>query len=970
MSSFSALICEGVAALSRCVSAGSRKGIAVTASGSFMQIPQRPKYSRFSLQSGTHGRNSRHLLPVIAAILLCTVIAIRAQTVDTIEPDPGLFGRNIHDLTFSSDVPLNRSHYDPYLGIKRGDVLTRTGVKKAIQSLYESGRFSRILVEVAPAGASVDVCFNVRHNYYFSKIMLEGDFDLKDRSLWELVSLPIGQRFSREKLEASRQDVLKFIQDRGFYRAQVGARIVPDEKLRQVDVVFEVHSGDLAVIKGIHIRGVPPESSAELLKQFGFQPGKAFDRSRLGARMETLKKYFLRRDYLAATAQLTESYEPEKNSVDLILDVAHYGKTRVVVEGFKIDKDQLRRLLPVLAGEGINPEILNEGLNNLKDYLESRGYAEADVRLHETVEDLGVRVFHYWVLPSKKFMVAYVRFRGNKVFTDQEMLAVLEIQPASPYSVTRLDDDVDVLKNLYRARGYLQASVIPLVEQGKEGKNIGIVYVCEEGPEAHLRSLEIKGNTAFATKALMSKINLAPGVFYSPSLVEQDRQALLAAYNDSGYLQAQVAVRVGQPDDQNSYSVVYEINEGTQSLVDRIFVLGNDITKPSLIAKQIKLKEEQPLSLGKLLQTQQALYGIGVFDQVRVAAQNADSTAPYRDVVVRLQESKRFTIRYGLGYQEREKLRGTLEFSDLNIFGFGRRADLRLRGSSIEQQAIFTLRKPQFHVIPVDSNFTFSALQKKDVSFDTRKINLAYQFSHPFGTHSWGMLRYSFKYVKVTSTSLPLSELGREDQPVNLSTFSAAFINDTRDDYLDPTKGFFSSTDFGYTPEFWGSNKYFSFFTQNSYYRKLPMSFQFASSLRFGAAHPLGGYPDIPISERYFAGGASSLRGFETDYAGPLDSVSNKPVGGNGLVVGSVEIRAPIFRFIHFAGFYDTGNVFRTVRDINLSGFSHTLGGGLRIKTPFGPLRADYGYNIDLSPDLRHRGLTPSHFFITIGPPF
>ncbi len=935
---------------------------------SHMGIPSRPSCRRFSLQSGC--RWIRHVLPLAALILLGMTTALCAQAPDPLEPDSALFGRVIRNLDISSDLPLDRSHYDPYLGIKPGDILTRTGVKKAIQSLYESGRFSRISADAFPAGASVDLCFRVHHNYYFNRFLLEGDFDLKDRSLWELVSLPIGQRFSRETLEASRQEVLKLLKDRGFYGARVGTRIIPDDQSRQVDTVFELHSGTLAVIRSIQFKGVTAGGSSALQKQLGFQPGRIFDRSRLGARMEGLRRYFIQEGYLAATARLVESYEPQKNTVDLMLEVADFGKMKVAVEGFKIEKDQLRRLLPVLSGEGINPDLLDEGLNNLKEYLESKGYAEADVRMTETVDESGVRVFRYSIFPSRKFTVAYIHFRGNKVFGDRELLEALEIQTASPYSVSRLDADVDVLQNLYRARGYLDASVVPLVEQGKDAKEIGIVYLCEEGSEAHLLSLDIKGNEALSTPKLLSRISLSPGSPYSPSMVEQDRQTILAAYNDLGYLQAQVVVHVGQPENHNSYPISIEISEGRQSLVDRVFVFGNDKTKASLISRQIKLKEEDPLSLGKLLQTQQSLYGIGVFDQVRVTAQNADSPAPYKDVVIRLQESKRFTIRYGLGYQEREKLRGTLEFSDLNIFGFGRRADIRLRGSSIEQQALFTLRKPQFHAIPVDSNFTFSVLRKKEVSFDTRKINLAYQFSHPFGTHSWGMLRYNFKYVKVSSTSLSLSELGREDQPVNLSTFSAAFINDTRDDYLDPTKGFFSSTDFGFTPELWGSNKYISFFTQNSYYRKLPLSLQFASSLRFGAAHPLSGYPDLPISERFFAGGSSSLRGFETDYAGPLDAVSNKPVGGNGLVVGSVELRVPVFRFIHFAGFYDTGNVFRTVSDISLSGFSHTLGGGLRIKTPFGPLRADYGYNVDLSPDLRHRGLTPGHFFITIGPPF
>jgi outer membrane protein insertion porin family len=886
------------------------------------------------------------------------------------EPEATLFGRRIREISFSSDLPLDRSHYAPYLGIKPGDVLTRTGVKTAIQFFYDTGRFSRIAVDAADAGDSVDLCFNLRHNFYFNSFSVEGGIKLGDRSLWELVQLPVGQRYTPEKLESARLEMLRFVRERGYYLARVEANTVVQADMLQVNTIFKVQPGTLATIRSIEVQGVPPPGSEELRKRFGFRAGRKFDRSRVNARLENLRKYFVNRGYLAAVAQLSESFEPESNTVRLVLNVKNFGRMRVVVEGSKIDKDQLRRMLPILSGEGIDPETLEEGLSNLKDYLESRGYSEADVRISETEEKSGVHVFHYIIVPNHKFTVSYVRLRGNRAVAEKEILDTLKIQATSPYSVGQLDEDVTALKDLYRLRGYLQASVIPLIEPEKDGRRIGIVYLFEEGPISRLRSLEITGNDAVGTKELLSKTKLSPGNPYSPSLAEQDRQALLAAYNDMGYLGAHVVLRVGQPDDENLYPVSFEIHEGTRSIVDRILVLGNEFTRSSVISDKIQLKENEPLSLGRLLQTQQSLYSMGVFDQVRVASQNPESTAPYQNVVIRLQEAKRFTVRYGLGYQEREKLRGTLEFTDMNFLGWGRRADLRIRASDIEQQIIVSSQKPTLRTIPVDSNFTFSALQRRDVSFDSKRFNISYQYSHPFGDHSWGMLRYNYKRVVISSTALPISELGREDQPVNLSTLSAAFVNDTRDDYLDPEKGFFSSTNFGVTPRLWGEHEYFSFFSQNSYYRKIPGSLQLAASVRLGLAHPFGGTPDLPISERFFAGGSSSLRGFETDYAGPLDPVSNKPVGGNALVVGSLEIRIPVFRFIQFAGLYDTGNVFRSISDIHFPGFSHTLGVGLRIKTPFGPLRADYGYNLNLSSDLRSRGLNSGHFFITVGPPF
>ena len=365
----------------------------------------------------------------------CSVCCLRLparKLLNSDEPDLALFGKKIGQISFSSDLPLDRSHYDPYLGIKPGDLLTRTGVKAAIQFLYESGRFSQILVDASPSGELVDICFDLRHNYYFNRFSLEGDINFRGRSLWEVVSLPIGQRFTKEKLEDSKQKVLKFIREKGYYLAKIDAETIVDEKNRQVDTVFRVQPGKLATIRSIEVKGVPLQGSENLLKKFGFRKGKEFDRSYLSARLENLRKDFIQRGYLAAVAKVSESFEPGSNTVALTLNVVNFGKVRVVVEGFKLDKNQLRRLLPILTGEGINPDILAEGLENLRDYLERKGYSEADVRINETVEKSGIRVFHYAVLPSYKFTVSYVRFRGNHAIPDREMLAALEIQPHRP----------------------------------------------------------------------------------------------------------------------------------------------------------------------------------------------------------------------------------------------------------------------------------------------------------------------------------------------------------------------------------------------------------------------------------------------------------------------------------------------------------------------------------------------------------
>lgn len=895
-------------------------------------------------------------------------------------PETSCFGKKILSIEYSAESPVNRAHYDPYIGLQPGDVLTRTGLKGAIQSLYDSGRFSSITAESFAEDGGVRLRFVVEHNYYFNKFILEDDLDLKSRPLWEWVSLPVGKRFTYGRLLESRKAVLDFIKKRGYYLAQVEVRTEWDDTSRQVNVIFSVQPGNLAVIRSIEIQGVPEKDAKDLLKKFGYREGKEFDRSRLSDRMEDLREYFFNEGFLAVVAEVYEDFDPTANSVGLRLTVYNYGVIRVLVKGFKVERNRMYRLMSVLTREGDRETFLKIGVDVLKGYLEEQGYYESDVSVIESEEN-GTYTLRYDIEKGRKSIIEYVQFQGSTVFTDRELLESVGIRPPSflhstAFSESRLEEGVVALKSLYELRGYLNAEIEYSYRQlGKESRFI-VTYTCIEGPVSLIRDIDFKGNANLQTDELLRKIRQRPGSAYSPTIAEQDRQALLAAYSDTGYLQAKVTVEAVADDDSNEYLVVYHLEEGTQFLVDGIFVLGIDHTRPSVVNKRIKLRTGDPLSLGKMLETQQALYRLGIFDQVRVVQQNPDSQNPYQNIVVRLREAQRFTIRYGIGYREDEKLRGTLEFSDLNILGLARRADIRLRGSSKEQQAVFNLRQTQYLPLPVDSYLSLSASYEQGI-FDIRRLGASYQFSQPISDHSWGLFRYSFQNVRSLNLDLSDPEYDRENIPRNLSTFSIAYVNDSRDNYLDPEKGFFSSTDFGITTKLLGDNDYISFYTQNSYYRVLPKSFMTAISLRFGVLRPYHG-SNVPISERFFAGGASSLRGFETDFAGPLVKRVNPvegeelyiPVGGNALFIGSMELRRPIFSFLHIAGFYDVGNVFRDLEDMRFPGFSHTVGAGLRIKTPFGPLRFDYGYNMNLPLDLRAGGLKRGHLFITVGPPF
>ena len=187
-------------------------------------------------------------------------------------------------------------------------------------------------------------------------------------------------------------------------------------------------------------------------------------------------------------------------------------------------------------------------------------------------------------------------------------------------------------------------------------------------------------------------------------------------------------------------------------------------------------------------------------------------------------------------------------------------------------------------------------------------------------------MRYNFETVDLSDVLVNPQATGQEDLgTLKLSTFSTAWLRDTRDDPIEPSRGFFNTLNFSVASKLYGSEaNLVSFFGQHQNHRRVGRSAVLATSLRLGLIGPYGSTPEVPISERFFAGGSTSLRGFDLDLAGPLDPVTNKPLGGNALVILNAELRIPVSGNFAFAPFYDTGNVFARIKDIGLSRFTNT----------------------------------------------
>jgi outer membrane protein insertion porin family len=322
---------------------------------------------------------------------------------------------------------------------------------------------------------------------------------------------------------------------------------------------------------------------------------------------------------------------------------------------------------------------------------------------------------------------------------------------------------------------------------------------------------------------------------------------------------------------------------------------------------------------------------------------------------------------------------------------------LKLRGSTLQGRALLGYSSPSTFG---NSHLSFQATafveKTQDINtFKETRYEGSLQLTDQVSRTTTLLGRYSFRKVLVSNLNIPPEEIPLFQQPTLISQFGASWVRDTRDNPADASKGWLNSADFGIADTYIGSSASFlRFLYQNSSYHPIKRRFSFARSLRVGVLAP---YRDtvsltfpapteeplpevIPLPERLFAGGGPSLRGFALNQAGPRDSVTGFPVGGQALLVLNQEFRFPMRLPLvgtRLGGtlFYDGGNIFSKVNRITLrwsppkpvfdpanptqclfnctnelNYFSHTLGVGVRYATPVGPVRVDLGYLINRPP--------------------
>ena len=532
-------------------------------------------------------------------------------------------------------------------------------------------------------------------------------------------------------------------------------------------------------------------------------------------------------------------------------------------------------------------------------------------------------------------------------------------------------------------------------------------------------NLQIVGNEV-ALNSSFPELNISPGQAFGYSKINEDREIILNYYFNNGFPDATFdASAKRSPDDPNHRDVVYTIHRGDQVIVDQVYVAGMVHTRDFIVQREIQVKPGDPLSQVDMLNTQKRLYDLGIFSQVDTAVQNPGSNESKKNVLVNVQEAKRYTFNYGLGLEfqtGQPTVNGTNPLGEtgvsprvsfgvtrLNFRGLNHTIAFKANVGRLQQRGLLSYDAPRLLDNP-NWRLTFTTYYDNTVdvtTFTSQRLEGSVAAEQTISKTSIMTYRLTYRRVKasdITNTISP-DQIPLLSLPTRVGIPNFSYIRNKRDNDLESTKGNYTTIDGGVASTYFASETDFGrLLVQNSTYHALGKSrerkFVLARSTRIGVEIPFGrtfmpqpgeecDTPQpgeaacLPLAERFFSGGGNSHRGFGLNQAGPRDPITGFPLGGTGLFLNNIELRTPpptlpFFQDnMSFAIFHDMGNVFTNGHDMfhnllqwsqkdpgvclhqstasqcNYNYISHAIGVGVRYKTPVGPVRFDFGYNLN-----------------------
>jgi outer membrane protein assembly complex protein YaeT len=720
----------------------------------------------------------------------------------------------------------------------------------------------------------------------------------------------------------------------------------------------------------------------------GLKSGKTYDFFSVQNGRNRLEKTFAKEDRLET--RISVGRELEESNVDLTFRIKEGPKIEFVFEGWNLSNDTKDQIRDAWSDGVIDVQRVTDATELIESQLIRDRYFGSHIDSSIEMPNPDTKRVVFNIQPGVRYNDSRVEFEGVQALDQGELQTVLKDAGFFDRDLKKRKQAVSLIENLYKERGYIDVSVEPpRNELDETSKTVRMVFRITEGPLYRFGQITFEGNTEFTDAALRGRFSFESEAPFQFKAVKEAQQRLQDLYRKTGY--NDVAIQYSQVKDvpKKIVDVTFNILENQQRIFQEVEIEGNQNTSESLVRTQIAFKPGAIVSYDKLSQARSNLYNTGAYSFVEIAVMPLeDQTEVHPNqtavrLIARVRELQPWQLRYGGFYDTDRGPGGIVDFSNHNMLGSARVVGLQTRYDSDLREVRTYFSQPTLRRLPLKS--IFAAFQRRELhtgddpqsnldDFITERVGFSPTFEYRLNKNNVLMFGYRFEkthtYDRVPNPIIPF------DIQLRVAPLTSSFTRDTRDDPLDASRGRFTSHAFEWGVARLGSQlRYTKYFGQ--YFAYLPFGkptivpwvhtsrnrLVVALGSRLGIAKGLGGQEVIP-SERFFAGGGTTVRGFDQDLLGPLD-FAGKPSGGDAMLVLNSEFRFPLYKFFDGVAFVDAGNVYPHLADFKPFDLRASHGLGLRIRTPYAVLRVDYAMKMSPRPNESR-----AKFFFSIGQAF
>ncbi|MCD6292069.1 MAG: outer membrane protein assembly factor BamA, partial [Deltaproteobacteria bacterium] len=636
----------------------------------------------------------------------------------------------------------------------------------------------------------------------------------------------------------------------------------------------------------------------------------------------------------------------------------------IIIKGNdKVKRKDLLKEITLHTFSILNEERLQESLEKMKAFYQEAGFYSVRIKT-KTVKAGKSRIQVIFIVDEgPKCYVKKINFHGNENFRSWTLRRKLQtktysfflswITDAGILKKDQLANDAKLLKSFYLSEGYIKARISkPKITLDDNRKWIYLDYDIEEGEVFTMGKVEVvdpEGEPEM-TDNLLRVLQGKPGETFSNLKLQNDIETLSNFYADRGHAYVDIDPQTKIDPKKRTIDVSYHINRGTKFLFGRINISGNTKTRDKVIRRELRFSEGDLFSGSALKRSRERINNTQFFSEADIQTiQNDDETI---DVNVTVVEGSTGAFSIGLGYSTVDSIIAVANISQTNWLGKGLDATFNVELSGSRQFYNLGLTDPYFLDMDISAGINVYNEEYEYDAYDTTQQGFRISGGKPIDEYTSWSAGYRWEKVKVYNMNSNASEYLRDEE--GTSSTSQVYFSITRDkrnNYLFPTRGYkvkgtvvLAGGPLGFDNDF-----YKAIFEGHKFY---PFKWDSAFHL-WGRVSYADGYngQELPLYERFYVGGLKTVRGFDFGEAGPED-YNGDVIGGTKELILSAEW---IFSLIDNMGlkgviFYDAGKAFDD--DENLSfNLRHSVGFGVRWKSPMGPLRIEWGFNLNPEDD-------------------